>query len=116
QNLTLSCTITFTRAGKLVNKSEFEVVILPDGTRLYQFIHTENAYEYDELSSGYAVFKRYDNDSFACVVAEIGWDPDLTLSSIIGRGDVSVEQMAGGFMSKGDTHLFKVENGKASYE
>ncbi|MCL2151155.1 MAG: hypothetical protein FWH50_02890 [Coriobacteriia bacterium] len=116
KNLTLCCKITFTRAGRLVNKSEFEVVILPDGTRLFQFVHVENLYEYNDFQSGYAVFKRYDNDSFACVVVETGWDPDLTLSSIIGRGDVSVEQMAGGFMGKGDTHLFKVENGKAYYE
>lgn len=125
KNLTLSYENTLERDGEIVDRTVLEVVILPDGTILFQFFHMENLYLYDSSAREYAVFKRISGDSYSSIVADIGFDFDFTYNSIIGRGDMTTEQMARSHTPLGIAHIFTVEDrhvqgdmvyGKVNYE
>ena len=131
EDLTLNCKSTLDRDGEVVDRTEFEVVILPGGTMLFMFFHVENLYKDDSFARQYAVFKRISGDSYSgvvCgephsgVVADSGPDFGFTYDPIIGKGDMTAEQMAQGYTV---TDVFTVEGrhtkgeiitGEVSYE
>ena len=107
KNMTLSFKSTLEREGKVVSRTEFELVLLSGENMLFQFFHIEDLYDDDSFASGYAVFKSISDDNYSCIVADLEKDYDYSYESIIGRGKISTEEMSEGLLI---THLFTVEN------
>ena len=119
KEMTLCCESSLERNKEMFSRTVLEVVFLPDGTILSQIFHVEGSDGH--TTNEYTVFKRISGNSYSCLVAmtadqdidTIGLDYNFTYESIIGKGDITTEQMAKGRMI---THVFTVEKDKVSYE
>lgn len=125
ESLTLNCKSSLDRDGEVLDRTEFEAVILPDGTLLFQFFHMEHPELNSTNRGNYAAFKRISSDSYSCIVTEIGSKFDFSYDSIIGKGDMKTEKMAQSYMAYESTRIFTVEDchvegdtvyGKVNYE
>lgn len=113
KNLTLSYESNLIRDGQRIMRVVFKAVYLPNGTMLYQYYCVVDHELYPISTPTEAVFMRYDADSYSAIIAEMPENIDFEYSSIIGRGDVTTEQMAQGLTV---TAVFTYQDGSGTIE
>jgi hypothetical protein len=101
--------------GKIKERIILEGAILPDSTRIFQYIAVTSQLNISGTDSAtkIAVFKRFNQDSYSAITAVFDQGYDFTYQSLVGKDDLTPDQMAKGYQVKG---RFSVENGKAAFK
>jgi hypothetical protein len=109
---TLTFEAKMERGGKVIERTVFESVILPDGTYLQQFFHVTPSEEKEGALSTTAVFKRMNQKEYSAVTAHFDEKVDFAYDTIIGKGDVSTDTMSSKYEATGK---FTVRDGTAAF-
>jgi hypothetical protein len=90
---------TTERDGILLERSICEVVVLPDGTVIAQFLSKPMPPRDDRVKEkGNAYFARYNDKEFEIIKADFEPDPNFTYKSIIGNANATPESMSEGYV------------------
>lgn len=101
--------------GNPVERIVCESRILPDGTCTFQYLTVSKAagVRASDKATKLAVFKRYDKTSYTAIVATFDSQFDFTYDSILGKNNITAEEMAKKYKINGK---FTVKGGKAAFE
>ena len=94
---TLTYEYTVKRSGELIERVVEEVVMLPDGTFIAQVFSKYIPRDERIKDKGNAYFVRCGKDELVIIKAEFEPDVNFTYNSIVGKGDISPEDMAQGY-------------------
>ena len=94
---TLTYEYTVKRSGELIERLIEEVVILPDGTIIAQVFSKKLPRDERFEDKGNAYFIRCEKDELVIIKADFEPDVNYTYSSIVGKGDVSPDDMSQGY-------------------
>jgi len=110
---TLTFESTVKRSGELIERVVEEVVMLPDGTFIAQVFSKYVPRDERNKDKGNAYFVRCGKDELVIIKAEFEPDVNFTYNSIVGKGDISPEDMSQGYTKVRKT---SVRDGVANVE
>jgi len=110
---TLTYEYTVKRSGDLIERIVEEVVMLPDGTFIAQVLTKYIPRDERIKDKGNAYFIHCGKDELVTIKAEFEPDVNFTYNSIVGKGDISPEDMSQGYTKVRKT---TVRDGKATVE
>jgi hypothetical protein len=110
---TLTYEYTVKRSGELIERVVEEVVMLPDGTFIAQVFSKYIPRDERIQDKGNAYFIRCGKDELVVIKASFEPDVNFTYNSIVGKGDISPEDMAQGYAKLRKT---TVRDGKTTVE
>jgi hypothetical protein len=110
---TLTYERTIKRSGELIEREVEEVVMLPDGTSIAQVFSKRIPRDERFEDTGNAYFVRCGKDELVIIRANFEPDVNFTYNSIVGKGDISPEDMSQGYAK---VRKLTVQDGKAAVE
>ncbi len=102
------------RAGSVLSRTVLEAVILKDGTCLLQYFDVSQAMREGAEPNTTVVFKRFNKTDYTAIIADMEGKTDFSYDSIVGKGDLQAEAMAGAGKYT-ITGTFSVKDGNATY-
>jgi hypothetical protein len=95
---TLTLEKTVERSGELISREVTEMIMLSDGTFISQILSKKPPRDERVEDKGNAYFVRCGRDKLEIIKADFEPDVDFTYESIVGKGDISPEDMSQGYV------------------